>query len=111
MDRDKTFRILRYSFFAITGILTLLFFLDIKFMVFGLNILEWDAIMAAVWIFVRSCRWACRENTGKRTLAVIAITLLGLFVTIVVYWYRRSATLCRTDRTTDTPYLCSRIYQ
>ncbi|MBD5083725.1 MAG: hypothetical protein HDT33_01325 [Clostridiales bacterium] len=85
MNKDKVLRISRYSFIAIVGILTLLFFLDAKFVVLGLNILEWDIVMAAIWIFVRSCRWAGRENTGRRMLAVFAITFLGLFAAAIMF--------------------------
>ena len=86
MDKAKVLRISRYSFFAVVGILTLLFFLDVKFVVLGLNILEWNIGMAAIWVFVRLCRWAGRENTGKRTLAVVAITLLGLFAAVIMFF-------------------------
>lgn len=79
MGKDKVLRILRYAFFAIIGILTLLFFFDIKFMVAGLNIIAWDMLVGGIWIFVKLCKWAGCENTGKRTLAVIAITIAGTF--------------------------------
>lgn len=86
MDKEKVSRIAPYAFLSAMGILTILFFLDIKFVV-GLNIIAWDMVAAAIWIFVKLCKWAGRENTGRRTLAVIAITLLGLFsATIMLFW-------------------------
>ena len=85
MDKAKVLRISRYSFFAVVGILTLLFFLDVKFVVLGLNILEWDIGMAVIWMFVRLCWWAGLENTGRRTLAIVAITLLGLFAAAIMF--------------------------
>lgn len=85
MDEDKVLRISRYSFFAIIGILTLLFFFDVKLVVLGLNILEWDIVMTAIWMFVRLCKWAERENTGRRMLAVFAITFLGLFAAAIMF--------------------------
>ncbi len=48
MDKDKVLRISQYSFFAIVGILTVLFFFDIKFMVIGINILVWDVLAAGI---------------------------------------------------------------
>ena len=86
MDKDKVLRISQYSFFAIAGILTVLFFFDIKFMVIGINILVWDVLAAGIWMFVHLCKWAGRKNTGRRTLAVIAITLLGLFSATIMFF-------------------------
>ncbi len=65
MDKDKVLRISQYSFFAIVGILTVLFFFNIKFMVIGINILVWDVLAAGIWMFVRLCKWAGRKNTEK----------------------------------------------
>ena len=61
------------------SVLTVLFFFDIKFMVTGLNIIAWDILAGGIWIFIKLCKWAGRENTGKRTLVVIALMLVGLF--------------------------------
>lgn len=85
MDKEKVLRIAPYAFLAAMGILTILFFLDIKFVV-GVNIIAWDMLAAAIWIFVKLCKWAGRENTGRRTLAVIAITLLGLFSATIMFF-------------------------
>ena len=82
MNREKVLKILWYIFFAVMSILTVLFFFDIKFMVIGINILVWDVLAAGIWMFVRLCKWAIRENTGRRTVAVIAITLVGLFAAV-----------------------------
>ena len=84
MDKKKVLRIAPYAFLATRGILTILFFLDIKFVV-GMNIIAWDVLAAAIWIFVKLCKWAGRENTGRRTLAVVAIMLLGLFATVYIF--------------------------
>ena len=86
MNREKVLKISWYIFLAVMSILTVLFFLDVKFVVLWLNILEWDIVMAAIWVFVRLCRWAGRKNTGRRTLAVIAITLLGLFSATIMFF-------------------------
>ena len=43
-----------------------------------------DMLTAGIWVFVRLCRWAGRENTEKRTIAVIAIILMGLFAAPVL---------------------------
>lgn len=85
MNREKVLEISWYIFLAVMSILTVLFFFDIKFMVIGINILVWDVLTAGIWIFVRLCKWAGRENTGRRTVAVIAITLLGLFVAVIMF--------------------------
>lgn len=82
MNREKVLKISWYIFLAVMSILTVLFFFDIKFMVIGINILVWDVLTAGIWIFVRLCKWAGRENTGRRTVAVIAITLVGLFAAV-----------------------------
>ena len=68
-----------YILLASMSVLTVLFFFDIKFMVAGLNIIAWDMLAGGIWIFVKLCKWAGRENTGKRTLAIIAITIAGAF--------------------------------
>ena len=85
MNRENVLKISWYIFLAVMSILTVLFFCDIKFMVIGINILVWDMLTAGIWIFVRLCKWAGRENTGRRTIAVIAITLLGLFVAVIMF--------------------------
>lgn len=79
MDKKKFLKISRYILLTGMSIFTVLFFLDIKFVVLGLNILEWTMAIAAIWIFVRLCRWASRENTGKRMFVVIAIAIAGTF--------------------------------
>lgn len=84
MDKKKVLRIAPYAFLATMGILTILFFLDIKFVI-GLNTIAWDVLAAAIWIFFKLCKWAGRENTGRRTLAVVAITLLGLFTAVYIF--------------------------
>ena len=85
MNREKVLKISWYIFLAVMSILTVLFFCDIKFMVIGINILVWDVLAAGILMFVRLCKWAGRENTGRRTVAVIAITLLGLFVAVIMF--------------------------
>ena len=84
MNREKVLKLSWYIFLAVMSILTVLFFFDIKFMVIGINILMWDVLAAGIWMFVRLCKWAGRENTGRRTVAVIAITLAGLFAAVIM---------------------------
>jgi len=84
MNRERALKISWYIFLAVMSILTLLFFFDIKFMVIGINILVWDVLAVGIWMFVRLCKWAGRENTGRRTVAVIAITLAGLFAAAIL---------------------------
>lgn len=79
MDKKKFLKITLYILLASMSVLTVLFFFDIKFMVAGLNIIAWDMLAGGIWIFVKLCKWAGRENTEKRTLAVIALMLVGLF--------------------------------
>ena len=79
MDKKKFLKILWYILLASMSVLTVLFFFDIKFMVAGSNIIAWDILAGGIWIFVKLCKWAGRENTGKRTLAIIAITIAGAF--------------------------------
>lgn len=83
MDKKKVLRIAPYAFLAAMGILTILFFLDIKFVV-GLNIIAWDMLAVAVWIFVRLYKWAGQENAKSRSFAVTAITLMGAMVLAIV---------------------------
>lgn len=91
MNKEKALKLSRRILLAGMSILTILFFLDIKFVVLGINILVLDMLTAGIWAFVRLRRWAGRENTGKRTIAVIAITLMGLFALLVLLidgeWY------------------------
>lgn len=84
MDKKRTFRISKYILAGAMVLFTILYCFDIKFVVIGLNILVWDMLTAGVWIFVRLCIWAGRENTGRRTLAVTAIVLAGLFAAPVL---------------------------
>ena len=79
MDEKKSLKISWYILLASMSVLTILFFFDIKFMVAGLNIIAWDILAGGIWIFIKLCKWAGRENTGKRTLVVIALMLVGLF--------------------------------
>lgn len=85
MDEKKSLKISWYILLASMSVLTILFFFDIKFMVAGLNIIAWDMLAGGIWIFVKLCKWAGRENTGRRTLAVVAITLLGLFTATIMF--------------------------
>ena len=71
----KRLKISPHILLVVMSILTILFFLDIKFVVIGLNILVWDVLIGGIWVFVRLCKWAGQENTGKRTFAVTAIIL------------------------------------
>jgi len=85
MNKEKALKLSRRILLAGMSILTILFFLDIKFVVLGINILVLDMLTAGIWAFVRLCRWAGRENTGKRTLAVIALTLVGLLASVIMF--------------------------
>lgn len=91
MSKEKALKLSWRVLLAGLSILTILFFLDIKFVVLGLNILVLDMLTAGIWAFVRLCRWAGRENTEKRTIAVITITLLSVFAVLVLLidgeWY------------------------
>ena len=73
VDKKKSLKISWYILLASMSVLTILFFFDIKFMVAGLNIIAWDMLAGGIWIFVKLCKWAGRENTGRRTLAVVAM--------------------------------------
>ena len=84
MSKEKWLKISWRIFLAGMFILTVLFFLDIKFVALGINILVLDMLTAGIWVFVRLCMWAGRENTEKRTIAVIAIILMGLFAAPVL---------------------------
>lgn len=84
MNKEKALKLSRRILLAGMSILTILFFLDIKFVVLGINILVLDMLTAGIWAFVRLCRWAGRENTEKRTLAVIAVMLMGVFAAPVL---------------------------
>ena len=79
VNKEKSLKIAWYILLASMSVLTVLFFFDIKFMVTGLNIIAWDILAGGIWIFIKLCKWAGRENTGKRTLVVIALMLVGLF--------------------------------
>ncbi len=85
MNKEKALKLSRCILLAGMSILTILFFLDIKFVVLGINILVLDMLTAGIWAFVCLCRWASRENTGKRTLAVIALTLVGLLASVIMF--------------------------
>lgn len=85
MSKEKVLKLSWRVLLAGMSILTVLFFLDIKFVVLGINILVLDMLTAGIWAFVRLCRWAGRENTGKRTLAVIALTLVGLLASVIMF--------------------------
>ena len=84
MNKEKALKLSRRILLAGMSILTILFFLDIKFVVLGINILVLDMLTAGIWAFVRLCRWAGRENTERRTAAIIAITLAGLLAASVL---------------------------
>ena len=83
MSKEKVLKILWRVFLAGMSILTVLFFFDIKFVVLGINILVLDMLTAGIWVFVRLCRWAGRENTEKRTIVVVVMILMGLFAASV----------------------------
>ena len=85
VSKEKPLKIAWYILLASMSVLTILFFFDIKFMVAGLNIIAWDILAGGIWIFIKLCRWAGREYTGKRTLAVIALMLVGLFAGAIMF--------------------------
>lgn len=84
MSKEKELKTSWRILLAGMFILTVLFFLDIKFVVLGINILVLDMLTAGIWVFVHLCRWADRENTEKRTIAVIIIILIGLFAASIL---------------------------
>lgn len=84
MDKEKAIKTSWYIFLAAMAVLTILFFFEMKFVVVGINILVFDALFAGVWMFVRLCKWAGRENTGRRIAALIAVTLVGLLAVFVL---------------------------
>ena len=53
MNKEKAMKTSWYIFLAAMAVLTILFFLDIKFVVLGLNILVLDMLTAGIWAFVR----------------------------------------------------------
>lgn len=59
---------------------TVLFFCDIKFVMFGKNIIEWDILIGVGWVFCRLCRWAGRRHTRRRALVVAAFALAVVVV-------------------------------
>ena len=83
MNKEKALKLSRCILLAGMSILTILFFLDIKFVVLGINILVLDMLTAGIWAFVRLCRWAGRENTEKRTIVVVVMILMGWFAASV----------------------------
>lgn len=85
MSKEKVLKLSWRILLAGMFIFTVLFFLDIKFVVLGTNILALDMLTAGIWAFVCLCRWASCENTGKRTLAVIALTLVGLLASVIMF--------------------------
>ena len=84
MSKEKVLKLSWRILLAGMSILTVLFFLDIKFVVLGINILVLDMLTAGIGTFIRLCRWAGRENTEKRTLAVLAVMLMGVFAAPVL---------------------------
>ena len=84
MNREQVLKISWYIFLAVMFILTVLFLFDVKFVIMGINIFVLDVLTAGIWMFVQLCKWAGHENTGRRAVAVIAITLAGLFVAVIL---------------------------
>ena len=78
MSKEKALKLSWRVLLTGLSIFTVLFCLDIKFVIAGINILVLDVLTAGIWAFVCLCRWAGCENTGKRTLAVSAIMFVGL---------------------------------
>lgn len=65
MSKEKALKLSWRVLLAGLSIFTVLFCLDIKFVIAGINILVLDVLTAGIWVIVRLCRWAGRENTGK----------------------------------------------
>lgn len=101
MDKKKIAKLSKYVLLAGMTILTVLFFGGIKFMIAGLNIIVWDGLVLGGWIFVKLCQWAGRENTTKRTLAVIAVTFVGLLASAMMVFglAMRGGWLCYIEQT------------
>ena len=51
MNKEKALKLSRRILLAGMSILTILFFLDIKFVVLGINILVLDMLTAGIWAF------------------------------------------------------------
>ena len=85
VDEKKFMKIFLYILLAGMFIFTVLFFFDIKFVVMGLNVIAWDMLAGVIWIFVKIHKWAGRENTTIRRSVVIAITLVGLFASVIMF--------------------------
>ena len=84
MDKKRVLKVSWRILLAGMSIFTVLFCLDIKLVVAGINIFVMDVLAAGIWAFARLCRWAGRENTGKRFFAVVATTLTGLLMVTVL---------------------------
>lgn len=84
MSKEKALKLSWRVLLTGLSIFTVLFCFDIKFVVAGINVFVLDVLIAGIWAFVRLCRWAGRENTGKRTLAVSAIMFVGLLAAPVL---------------------------
>lgn len=113
MNTEKVLKRSWYVLLSVMFILTILFFLEIKFMVAGLNILVWDVLAAGIWMFVKLYKWAGRKNTGRRTLVLFAVVIFGVFAFRVILlglaiyggWYGYA------DGTgaADPPHLCGGV--
>lgn len=77
---EKLWKTARWILLVSLPVWTMLFFYDIKFVMFGKNIIEWDILIGVVWVFCRLCRWAGRRHTGRRALAVAAFALAVVVV-------------------------------
>lgn len=103
-----------YGFWAGMAVLTVLFFLDVKLMVAGLNIFWWDGLAVGLWLFVRLTRWVAHSNTVKRKLAAVVVilgSLLGVMLLVVfggAFWgvldFYEQVTEPQTGRTFAVEY-------
>lgn len=76
---EKFWKTARWILLVSLPVWTVLFFCDIKFVMFGKNIIEWDILIGVGWVFCRLCRWAGREHTGRRALVVAVLAFVVIF--------------------------------
>jgi len=84
VDEKKSLKISWYILLASMSVLTVLFFFDIKFMVAGLNIIEWDMLAGGIWIFGKLFVISLRASWGILiilfTVIFLPLILVGLLV-------------------------------
>lgn len=73
------------AYLALLVIFTVLYMVRIKFLLFHLNILMWDAITICIYLFLKLCVWTSQKDSESEGIIVVAVLAAVLFFFFMMF--------------------------